>query len=142
MNTKILSVIGWGLASCLYLWLFSLAQNPQAASPPTILELFDSFILFSFMLLGGGLSYHYLSELITAPYKSKNSELWKSLAIKMMLLSIVMLSIPVLIIILRITIGTSLAWILSYFYFLVASALSLILAIKATKVFSKIRSPL
>ncbi|WP_319557339.1 hypothetical protein [Thiomicrorhabdus sp.] len=97
MDRKIISAIGWAISSCVFLWLFSLAQAKGLSSPPTSGELFESFVLFSFMLLGGGACYHFLTEIIFSPYNSENSGLWIRLSKKMLLLMSILISVPIVV---------------------------------------------
>jgi len=75
LNRKIISAVAWAISSCLFLWLFSLVQGNGGSNPPTPKELFESFLLFSFMLLGGGACYHFLTEIALSPLNPENS-LW------------------------------------------------------------------
>lgn len=52
MKRKVISAVAWAISSCLFLWIFSLAQDKGLSSHPGYGEVFESFILFSFMLLG------------------------------------------------------------------------------------------
>jgi hypothetical protein len=73
----------WAFSACLFLWFFSHAQ-PEPFS-------LESFFHFSFMLLGGGASYHILVELFTTPYINANAYRWKKLLISMSSLMCVLL---------------------------------------------------
>ncbi len=68
----------WAISACLFLWFFNHAKPEPFTT--------ESYFLFSFMLLGGGASYHFLVELLTTPYVEGNSHLWKKLLFDMSLL--------------------------------------------------------
>lgn len=140
MNRKTISAVAWAISSCLFLWVFSLAQGNVNSNPPTYNELFESFIVFSLMLLGGGACYHVLTEIVLSPLNSENAELWAKLTKKMLILMTVLLSVPLVILLTRDTLTTALAWVISYFYFLICLGLSLWLLTKIKSTFTVIRS--
>ena len=124
MNRKIICVVTWAISSCLFLWLFSLAQGNGNSNPPTYKELFESFLLFSFMLLGGGACYHFLTEIALSPLNLENSHLWAQLAKKMLILMAILLSVPIVVLLGRDLLPTSLAW--DFFFFLFTNRLGFI----------------
>lgn len=132
--------MAWGFSSCLFLWLFSLAQIKDMASPPTIGELFDSFILFSFMLLGGGACYHFLTEILSSPYNSRNQHIWDRLMKNMILMMLILVSAPIVILVCRDNFSTGLAWVVSYFYLLLSLGSALWVGAKIEPAFREIHS--
>lgn len=139
MDKRNISAIAWAISSCLFLWLFSLAQGKEFSDPPTHAELFESFVMFSFMLLGGGACYHFLTEIICSPYDSNSSHLWGNLCNKMIMLMLVLLSIPLVILISRCYLELHIAKIISLLYLFSGMAGSFLLGIKIEPLFKKIR---
>lgn len=139
MTRRIVSAVAWALSSCVFLWLFSLAQVKELSSPPTYGELFESFTIFSLMLLGGSACYHFLTEIIFSPYTSENSHLWAILSKKMLLLMSIMVSVPLVILLCRDWLSFSIAWIFSFFYLLFGLGASIWIGTKIEPVFSEIR---
>lgn len=140
MERKIISAIGWSISSCVFLWLFSLAQAKGLSSPPTSGELLESFVLFSFMLLGGGACYHFLTEIIFSPYNSENSCLWTRLSKKMILLMLILISVPIVVLLSRDNLPLSIAWLVSFFYLLLGLGSAIWVGTKIEPVFTEIRS--
>ncbi len=140
MNRKIISAVAWAISSCLFLWLFSLAQGNGGSNPPTPKELFESFLLFSFMLLGGGACYHFLTEIALSPLNPENSHLWAQLAKKMLILMAILLSVPIVVLLSRDLLPISLAWVFSFFYLLIGLGLSLWMGTKLEPTFTAIRA--
>lgn len=62
----------WAISACFFLWIMNHIKTQPFS--------FESFVWFSFMLIGGSTSYHFLVELLTTPYHDENSHLWKKLA--------------------------------------------------------------
>lgn len=140
MNRKEVSAIAWAISSCIFLWLFSLGQTKTFAAPPNYAELFQSFIEFSFMLLGGSACYHFLTEIIATPFHPENLELWKRVSNKMIRLMLILMSVPLLILIMRDTLSPNIAWILSFIYLLIGIVVSIILCAKIGPLFIEIRN--
>lgn len=140
MLLRTISAVAWAFSSCLFLWLFSLAQTKGLSSPPTNAELFESFTLFSFMLLGGGGCYHFYTEIMLSPYNAQNAHLWRNLAKKMILLMLIMLSVPITILWSRDNLPLSIAWLVSYFYLLFGMGVSIWMGTKIVPAFTEIRA--
>lgn len=75
--------LSWTVSACFFLWLFSHIKTEPFS--------FESFVLFSFMFLGGSVSYHFLVELLSTPYDDNNSHIWKKLALAMVSLMLVLI---------------------------------------------------
>ncbi|WNZ57004.1 hypothetical protein QT397_06570 [Microbulbifer sp. MKSA007] len=140
MDRKTISAVAWAISSCIFLWLFSLVQAEGLSSPPGSDELFKSFCLFSFMLLGGGACYHFLTEIIFSPYTSENAHLWVRLSKYMVSLMLVLISMPSLMLVFRENLHLSTAWILSFFYLLTGYGVSAWLGTRIKPIFIEIRS--
>jgi hypothetical protein len=140
MNRKNISEIGWAISSCLFLWLFSLTQNRGISPRPTAGELFDSFVLFSFMIFGGGGCYHFLTEMVSCPLNDQNSHLWLKLSKRMVAMMLILLSTPIVILLLRDNLSASIAWVLSLLYLVTSFGICFWIAIKIKPIFIEIRS--
>ncbi|WP_372930800.1 hypothetical protein [Shewanella putrefaciens] len=140
MDRRIISAVAWAFSSCLFLWLFSLAQAKGLSNTPTYGELFESFTVFSFMLLGGGACYHFLTEIIFSPYNPENSHLWMELSKKMVLLMSILVSVPLVILLSRDYLPLSIAWLVSFFYLLFGMGTSVWIGTKIEPIFNEIRS--
>lgn len=140
MYRRIICAVAWAISSCLFLWLFSLAQSKGLSAPPTNVELFESFTIFSFMLLGGGACYHFLTEIIFSPYNQENSHLWMRLSKKMVLLMSILVSVPLIILLTRDYLPLSIAWLVSFFYLLFGMGTSIWIGTKIEPIFNEIRS--
>lgn len=138
MNKRLFCAVAWAISSCIYLWLFSLAQV-ERSDPPTVTELFDSFIVFSVMLLGGGGCYHLLTEIALSPVNASNSNLWSRLCWVMGVLMTTLISAPVIIILCREYLSGGLGWGMSYVYLLATMSLSIWLFVKIEHYFKRIR---
>ncbi len=140
MNKKTISAITWAFFSCVFLWLFSLTQIRNLSSPPAAGELFNSFVLFSFMLLGGGASYHFLSEIISSPYGKNNLQAWNKLSKILSLMMILMITIPLSILCCRTYLPQTYGWILSYLYSVFSMISCVFLGESSKPLFQEIRS--
>ncbi|MGM7318911.1 hypothetical protein [Idiomarina sp. ST10R2A5] len=141
MHTQKITAVSWATASCLFLWLFSFAQGKEFSATPEPSELIESFIFFSFMLLGGGICYHFFTEILSAPYTPDNEHLWKSLMIRMALLMFAALSVPAVILILRDNLADLyLAKLLSLVYLILVFGASAWKASSIEEIFKQIRS--
>lgn len=138
MTRKIFCTVAWAISSCIFLWLLNLAQV-EKSNPPSISELFNSFFLFSIMLLGGGACYHLLTEIALSPVEPNNTHLWLKLSWRMEILMTVLISAPVVVILCREYLDRSFSWAASYLYLLTAISVSLWLFTKAEYYFRQIR---
>lgn len=138
MSKKTFCAVAWSVSSCMFLWIFSLSQVERSDSPSAF-ELFNSFFLFSVMLLGGGGCYHLLTEIVSSPVDSKNGYLWTKLSWVMGALMAVLISAPLVMILCREYLDIGLGWIVSYLYLLSAISVSLWLFAKAENYFRNIR---
>jgi len=140
MNKKIVSAIAWAFFSCVFLWLFSLTQIQKLSSPPSEAELFNSFALFSFMLLGGGASYHFLTEIISSPYNRNDLRLWNKLSKNLLIMMGLLISIPVIILICRNYLPNWTGWILSYSYSVISMLIAFWRGTRIKSLFKEISS--
>lgn len=91
---KKITAFCWLIASSTMLWLFSLTQNYEFSPRPQPIELIDSFLMFTFMLIGGGCSYHFFTEILNIPYTANNKKVWSELLKSMILLMLLAISGP------------------------------------------------
>ena len=92
------------------------------------------------MLLGGGLSYHFLSEIAAAPNSRENEIGWRRLTKNLTWLMLALVSIPVAIILFREFVIPGLAQLLALAYMLLFFGVSAWLALRVEKEFLSIRS--
>ena len=140
IDIKILSGVCWAIASCLFLWMFSLSSTQALSVPPTISELFNSFIVFSFILLGGGGCYHFLTEIIATPLSDTNRQEWIKLTRSLTLLMFALMSAPIITVILRENVVQDIAFIIALIYYISAMLFATNLAIKIEKQFKEVKS--
>jgi len=139
MHRKIISAAAWAVSSCVFLWLFSLAQGKGLSVPPTGSELFGDFTLFSLMLFGGGACYHLLTEIILSPTNAEITYLWKHLTKKLISLMLVLVSVPAVILYVRECLPISVARVISFIYLLFGFIFSIWLGAKVESLFKAIR---
>lgn len=137
---RIVSGIAWAVFSCIFLWLFSLAQVKASSNPPTAAELLASFSSFSFMLLGGGACYHFLVEIMMSPLTSDNAYQWRALAIKLILMMFTMVSIPIVILSCRDNLPLVTAFVISLIYMVTGFLICFWLGSKLKRIFVQIRT--
>jgi|GEM_PF-5409817 len=140
MNKRTITGIAWAISSCVFLWLFSITQPASISSPPKIDELFNSFVMFSFMLLGGGGCYHLLTEILSSPYDQSNYLKWSCLYLKMIGLMVCLISAPIVIVICREFLQAGLAKPISLVYLITSFAISFWFLTKVQPIFLEIRS--
>jgi len=140
MKKRTTVAVLWAIASCVFLWLFSLAQAKELPDPPSPLDLFDSFLLFSFMLLGGGAYYHFLTEILEAPHDADASKLWTRLLKNMFFIMAVIVSAPVVILIMRENLGAGLAALLSLAYLSISFGVAFWRGYTVERLFREIRA--
>jgi hypothetical protein len=128
------------VSSCLFLWLFSLAQYKGISPRPTGGELLNSFVLFSFMLLGGGGCYHFLAELISIPLNSQNLHLWRNISTKMSVMMLILLSTPISLLFFRDNLSAGIAWLAALFYLPTSFGFCFWIATKIKPIFIEMRS--
>lgn len=138
MSKKIITALAWAFSGCVFLWLFSLVQLKNMSSPPTPEELLSSFVLFSFMLLGGGGCYHFFTEILSSPYSLHNDHIWSRLMKIMFTMMTTLLSAPIVMIICREYMPMKLAWDIAYFYLFVSFIISICLGRKIEPLFNLI----
>lgn len=134
------AALAWVLFGCLFLWLFSLVQLKEMSLPPTKGELFSSFVFFSYMLLGGGGGYHFLTEILSSPYTPENREVWRQLIKKLVNIMLVMLSAPIAIYVFRENLTLETAWLFSFIYQVGSLLISFWLGIRVYPIFRQIHS--
>jgi hypothetical protein len=140
MKKRTVVAVLWAIASCVFLWLFSLVQAKELPGSPSPLDLFDSFLLFSFMLLGGGACYHFMTEILEAPYDADTSKLWTSLLKNMLFIMVVIVSVPVVILIMRENLGAGLAKLLSLAFLPISFGLAFWRGYAVERLFREIRA--
>ncbi len=137
--TKTISIISWAIASSVFLWLMTISQQNILPAKPSHEELIQSFVSFTFLLLGGGSSYHIITELFATPFTKKVSKQWKALSIHLTLVMIIFLSVPGVILIFRDYLPPSLGWLLAVLYYMIAHIVSLFLLKKTIIIFKYIK---
>lgn len=132
MGKKLATAFFWAVASCMTLWLFSLAQPAKAS--------FESFWLFSFMLLAGGGAYHFLVELLQLPTDAGVLKEWSGLYRAMLWFMLPILSVPLAILAAKQWFSPAVAFLAGYVYLLIAFGLSFSQAMEVERQFTQLRS--
>lgn len=132
MKTKLVTSLLWAVSSCLTLWLFNFAQ-PKSVS-------FESFWLFSFMVLGGGGGYHFFIEILQTPYSQELKSDWRSLQKEMFFLMLPIISVPVVVLAAKEWAPPAIVFLGIYFYLLFAFAIAVWRGLHVERQFKHLRS--
>ena len=136
---KNISAICWSVSSCLFLWIFSWDQMNILPSHPTGADLLNSFITFSFLLLGGGACYHFLTEIIVTPYHINSFSLWKRLCYHLTVQMIIFFSVPLVLLFCRDELPVNYSYLSGLVYFVFAYLLGMKQAFNVHKIFKEIK---
>lgn len=137
---KKLSIVFWVIASGAYMWLYSLASPGDLPEEPTISDVADVLSHFVLMSLGVGGAYHYMTLLASEPLNDENKAQWRKMLSKLMLCTLLVLSVPVVCIAVKYSIFHPWGFVIAYFWVCSAMLGSLFLYSKVEDDFKGFRA--
>lgn len=117
---KRISIIFWFLSSCSFLWLYNLAAPKHLTPVTSFYSIFDSFFHFSFMILGAGWCYHFITLLHSSPLNDENKVIWRVMAIKLLFMAALLVSVPIVVILLSEYVARPWSYFVSYVWVVIA----------------------
>ncbi|WP_445399894.1 hypothetical protein [Zobellella sp. An-6] len=134
------AILLWFFSSSFFLWLYNLAAPKHSDFLNSPFSIFDSFFHFSVMLLGAGWCYHFMTLLYASPFDDNNRTLWMTMLKKLLVMSLLLVSVPVVVIFSGEYIVTSWSYLVSYLWVIFGMIGSLVMHLSVKSDFDELIS--